>query len=71
MIEVKKGENESTANLVRRFTKKIHESGILGRVRSLKFRKRSQSDLKKKEAAVKKARLKQKMNFLRKLGKID
>jgi len=71
MIEVKKGENESSTNLIRRFTKKIQESGILAHVRSLQFKKRSQSDLKKKEMAIKKARLKQKMNFLRKLGKIE
>lgn len=71
MIEVKKGENESTTSLIRRFTKKIQESGILARVRSSRFRKRTLSDLKKKEMAIKKARSKQKMDFLRKLGKIE
>lgn len=71
MIEVKKNENESTIGLVRRFTKKIKESGVLNRARVLRFRKRPKSNLGKKKEALKKAQKKQKMDYLRKLGKIE
>jgi ribosomal protein S21 len=71
MIEVKKSENESTIGLVRRFTKKIKESGVLNQARNLRFRKRPKSNLRKKKEAIKKAQKKQKMDYLRKLGKIE
>jgi ribosomal protein S21 len=71
MIEIKKNENESTINLIRRFTKKVQVSGILKRVRQLRFRNRPKSELRKKEEAIKKAKTKKRMDYLRKLGKIE
>ena len=71
MIEIKKNENESTINLIRRFTKKVQGSGILRRVRQLQFRNRPKSELRKKEEAIKKAKIKKRMDYLRKLGKIE
>jgi len=71
MIEVKKNENESTIGLIKRFTKKIKESEILSLVRDSRFRNRPKSDLRKKKEAIKKAELKKKIDYLRKLGKID
>lgn len=71
MIEVKKSESESTINLIRRFTRKVQESGVLMRVRKLKFRNRPKSKLQKKEGGIKKAKLKKKRDYLRKLGKIE
>jgi ribosomal protein S21 len=71
MIEVKKSENESTIGLIKRFTKKIKESGILSSARYLRFRNRPKSDLRKKKEAIKKDQLKKKIDYLRKLGKIE
>ncbi len=71
MIETKKNENESTINLIRRFTKKVQVSGILKRVRQLQFRNRPKSELRKKEEAIKKAKIKKRVDYLRKLGKIE
>ncbi len=71
MIEIKKNENESTINLIRRFTKKVQVSGILKRVRQLQFRNRPKSELRKKEEAIKKAKTKKRLDYLRKLGKIE
>lgn len=71
MIEIKKSENESTINLIRRFTKKVQGSGILKRVRQRQFRNRPKSELRKKEEAIKKAKTKKRMDYLRKLGKIE
>jgi len=71
MIEIKKNKNESTINLIRRFTKKVQGSGILKRVRQLQFRNRPKSELRKKKEAIKRAKTKKRMDYLRKLGKIE
>ncbi len=71
MIEVKKNENESSVNLMKRFTKKVRLAGVLKRVRSLQFRKRPESSLQKKKKAIKKEKQKEKMKYLWELGKIE
>ena len=43
MIEVKKKENESTGSLLRRFSKKVQQSGLLLQARSSRFLERPQS----------------------------
>lgn len=71
MIEVKKNEKETTLNLIRRFTKKVQNSGILKIARQSQFKKRQESDLLKKKRAIKSTRRKKRMEYLWKLGKID
>lgn len=71
MIEVKKKENESTASLMRRFSQKVKLSGVLPKVRSLRFRARPKSKLKKKEDALKRTAYAAKIALLKKLGKIE
>ncbi len=61
-VEVKTKENESTVNLLRRFSRKVNSSGILRRKRSLKTRKRNQS---------KNVRKTQKVQALEKLDQVD
>ena len=46
---VKKNTNENDVNLIRRFTKKIRNSGILPRVRSIRYNNRKVSKLIKKK----------------------
>jgi len=70
MLEVQKRENESAANLLRRFSRKVQESGILVRKRSLLFRRRPKSDLRKKRDALHRIQMRKKIEKLRKLGKI-
>lgn len=71
MIEVKKTETESSLNLIRRFTKKVQQAGILRRARDLQFKKRQESNLVKKKKALKKVKTRKKMEYLWKLGKIE
>jgi len=54
VIEVKKNANESNMNLVRRFTRKVQESGIIQKVKSKRYNKRAESKLKTKIATLKK-----------------
>ena len=53
-VEVKKGNNENVLGLVRRFQKRVQESGVLNRVRSLRYNDRPLSDLKNKKAKLRK-----------------
>lgn len=71
MIEVKRGESEPTSSLIKRFTKKVKESSILVRARELRFKTRPKSNLKKKKEALKKIQFKKRLDYLRKLGKIE
>lgn len=71
MIEVKKNENETPLNLIRRFTKRMQQSSVLQKARNLQFKKRPESDSVKKKRALKRAKGKEKMSLLWKLGKIE
>jgi len=69
-IEVKRGDSESNANLLRRFTKRVQTSGNLRRVRDLKSSKRKLSTLKIKKETLKRLERKATYERLKKLGKI-
>ncbi len=70
MIEVRKNERETSSALIRRFTRKIQQSSILRRARSLKFQSRPESKLKKKVEAIKRVKAQRRMDYRRKMGKI-
>ena len=51
-VEVKKTERENSQGLIRRFTKKVQQSGILVVARSHRFHARKKSDEIKKRNAL-------------------
>ena len=53
-VEVKKNANENALSLVRRFQKRVQESGVLPRVRGIRYNVRPLSELKSKRAKLKK-----------------
>lgn len=69
VIEVKKSANESNMNLVRRFTRKVQESGIIQKVKSKRYNQRAESKVKTKLGALKKIKNKKAQEKLFKLGK--
>ncbi|MDE2031207.1 MAG: hypothetical protein KGI58_03050 [Patescibacteria group bacterium] len=71
VIEVKKNTNESNVNLVRRFSRKVQESGIIQKVKSKRYNQRSLSKLKTKQATLKRIARKENHQKLFKLGKVD
>ncbi|MBK5215321.1 MAG: 30S ribosomal protein S21 [Candidatus Pacebacteria bacterium] len=71
VIEVKKNANESNMNLVRRFTRKVQESGIIQKVKSKRYNKRADSKIKVKVATLKKLGRKKAFDKLYKLGKVS
>ena len=69
VIEVKKNANESNMNLLRRFTRKVQESGIIQKVKSKRYNKRTESKVKVKVATLKRLARKKNQEKLFKLGK--
>ncbi len=69
MVEVRKSERENSQSLIRRFTKKVQQSGILRVARSNRFHKRKKSKEMQKRAALRKGQLMAEYEKLKKLGK--
>ncbi len=69
-LEILKQERESSQSLVRRFQKRIQQSGLLLRARKIRFRQRRKSEQMKKRAALRREELKKEYEKLKKLGKI-
>jgi ribosomal protein S21 len=70
VIEVKKNANESNMNLVRRFSRKVQESGIIQKVKSKRYNQRAESKVKVKAATLKRISRRKNHEKLVKLGKV-
>ena len=69
-VEVKKNPNENVLSLVRRFQKRVQESGVLPRVRGIRYNDRPLSVLKTKKAKLKKLGNIAKYELAKKMGKV-
>ncbi|KKS76901.1 MAG: hypothetical protein UV64_C0004G0029 [Parcubacteria group bacterium GW2011_GWC1_43_11b] len=69
-IEVKRGANETSTSLLRRFSKRVSGAGNLRKVRGSQYAERTKSELKKKLDALKRLTKRAQTERLRKLGKI-
>ncbi len=70
-VEVKKNNQESTANLIRRFTKRVQGSGVLNRLRKERYFAREKSPLVVRASKLKKLANKVTYEKLLKLGKVQ
>lgn len=68
--EVVKNGNENNVNLIRRFTKKVQGSGVLPRVRSLRYATRKMSPYVRQKKALKVLKRREEIADLIKLGKM-
>jgi len=69
-VEVEKTGGESTANLIRRFTKRVQGAGIIPKVRSGRYHERIKSENVKQTKRLKTLKRKETYEELLKLGKI-
>ena len=69
-IEVKKNPNESGTSLLRRFSRKVMDTGMIRALKGSRYNERSQSKLKQKKSALKRMSRTKEFDKLRKLGKI-
>ena len=68
--EVVRTGSENNVNLIRRFTKKVQGSGVLPRVRSLRYASRKMSPYARQKKALKTLRKREEIAELIKLGKM-
>ncbi|MDP3991127.1 MAG: hypothetical protein Q8P63_02425 [Candidatus Nealsonbacteria bacterium] len=68
-LEIKKQERETSQGLVRRFGRRVQQSGILIRARKHRFKQRPKSQQAKKKAALRREELKKEYQVLKKMGK--
>jgi ribosomal protein S21 len=69
VIEVKKNTNENNMNLIRRFSRKVQETGIIQKVKSKRYNERELSKLKVKLATLKRLARRKNQEKLIKMGK--
>lgn len=69
MVEVKKKDNESFENLLRRFNRKIQQSGVLVRARKIQYFQRTKSRNLQRVAARRRAQIRTLREEMKKMGK--
>lgn len=71
MIEVKKKDRESSEALIRRFSRRVQQSGVLVQARKSRFRAEDKSKREMREGAMYKEKVRKVVNRLKKMGKFD
>jgi len=71
MIEVKKKDRESSESLIRRFSRRVQQSGVLVQARRGRFRTDEKSKRELREGAMYKVKVKKIVSKLKKMGKFD
>jgi len=71
MIEVKRKDNESIGSLLRRFSKKIQQSGLLLQARSSRFVEKEKSRTERRKSALRRNEIVFQKEKDRKLGKLE
>lgn len=71
IVEVKKNPGENNANLLRRFSRKVIESGTVQKVKGGRYSERKPSKLTTKKKAMKKMVRRNEIEKLKKLGKVS
>ena len=71
MLEVSKKGNESFESLIRRFTRKTLQSGRLLQAKKIRFFKRKDSNLKKRESALRREKTRNQRDYLKRIGQLD
>lgn len=69
-VEVVKVGTENSMGVLRRFTKRVQGSGVLPRVRSLRYKERNQSVGTRKKMTLKKLNRRKEVDLQIKLGKM-
>lgn len=71
MIQVKRKEKETAEGMIRRFSRRVQQSGVLKKARKLRFRQEEQSKGKRREEALYKTKIRKEITRLKKFGKFD
>lgn len=69
-VEIERNSTENGLSVLRRFTKRVQNSGILPRLRGIRYRNRELSPYKRKVQTLKVLRRREEIQELIKLGKM-
>lgn len=69
-VEVERGQNENNLSLIKRFTRRVQGSGVLPRIRSIRYHTRKRSEYVKKKQTLKVLAHRKEIAELVKLGKM-
>ena len=70
-IEVKKKTGETTRSLLRRFSRRIQQSGVLIRARKSRFLEKDKSKSERKNSALRRVKMIDEKEKLRKMGLLE
>ncbi len=71
MIEVKRRDSESVEGLLRRFTKRVQQSGVILRTKKRRFYASPKTKREQREDALRKAAIRDRREYLRKTGQLS
>ncbi len=71
MIEVKKKEKETSESLIRRFSRRVQQSGVLVHARRSRFLEDKKNKREKRVEALYKIKIRKEIEKMKKLGKFD
>jgi len=70
-VEVKKQQGETTRGLIRRFSRRIQQSGVLIRARKERFHEKEKSKRERRDSAVYGVKIGKEKEKLRKMGLLE
>jgi len=70
MVETKRKKRETFGSLIRRFNRKLIQSGRLVQARKVRFYRRPESEFKVRKDALRREAIKKKREYLKKIGKL-
>lgn len=70
MAEVKRKKSETFESLLRRFHKKLQQSGRLIQSRKIRFHERDKNKNAQRKEALRRKQIKEKREYLKKIGKL-
>lgn len=71
MIEVRKRDNESSESLLRRFSRRVQQSGVLIRAKKRRFYEPPKSKREMRSDALRRQVIRDQREILRKMGKLE
>jgi ribosomal protein S21 len=70
-IEIRKKAGETTRSLLRRFSRRIQQSGVLIRARKARFRAKERSKRERRDSALRRVKIGKEKEKLRKMGLLE
>ncbi|MFA6184368.1 MAG: hypothetical protein WC682_04695 [Parcubacteria group bacterium] len=71
MIQVRKKDRESSESLIRRFSRRIQQSGVLMQARKSRFQSAKKTKIKQRKEAMYKVKIRKEIDKLKKLDRFD